>query len=176
MSNLGVYAMEIKRTLAFRDVTEFYGIQYHNGKALCPFHSEKTGSFSIKNNYGCCYGCNWHGDVVDFVMSYFRLDFKGAIAKLNDDFRLGFVIDKPLCREDKKRIAAERKRIAEEQAEKSAQKAEDLMQIERLIRQFAFIEKVLTKPITDTNDLTPDVVWALKNKDKINYLMDVRKL
>lgn len=176
MSNLGVYAAEIKRTLAFKDVTEFYGIQYHNGKALCPFHSEKTGSFAIKNNYGTCYGCNWHGDVVDFVMSYFRLDFKGAITKLNDDFRLGLEIDKPLCRDDKKRIAEERKRIEEEQARKSAQKAEDLMQIERLIRQFAFIDKVLTKPITDINDLTPDIVWALKNRDKINYLMDERRL
>lgn len=176
MSNLGVYAAEIKRTLAFKDVTEYYGIQYHNGKALCPFHSEKTGSFAIKNDYGTCYGCNWHGDVVDFVMSYFRLDFKGAITKLNDDFRLGLEIDKPLGRDDKKRIAAERKRIEEEQAKKSAQKAEDLMQIERLIRQFAFIDKVLTKPITDINDLTPDIVWTLKNRDKINYLMDTKKL
>ena len=50
------------------------------------------------------------------------------------------------------------------------------MQIERLIRQFAFIEKVLANPITDLSDLTPDVVWALKEKDKINYLMDERGL
>ena len=113
---------------------------------------------------------------MDFVMNYFNLDFKGAITKLNDDFRLGLDIGKPLCRDDKKRIAEERKRIEEEQAKKSAQKAEDLMQIERLIRQFAFIEKVLAKPITDLSDLTPDVVWALKEKDKINYLMDERGL
>ena len=37
-------------------------------------------------------------------------------------------------------------------------------------------EKVLAKPITDLSDLTPDVVWALKEKDKINYLMDERRL
>ena len=176
MSNLGVYASEIKRTLAFKDVTEHYGIQYHNGKALCPFHSEKTGSFSIKNNYGCCYGCNWHGDVVDFVMSYFCLDFKGAITKLNDDFRLGLEIDKPLGRDDKKRIAAERKRIEEERIRREAEAEEDLKAIERLTRQYAFCERILTKPITDINDLTPDIVWALKNKDKINYLMDERRL
>lgn len=176
MSNLGVYAAEIKRTLAFRDVTESYGVQYHNGKALCPFHSEKTGSFSIKNNYGTCYGCNWHGDILDFVQDYFNLDFKDAITKLNDDFRLGLDIGSPLSREDKKRIEAERKRIEAEQSEKSAQKAEDLRQIERLIRQYEFCERILKKPIQDIRDLTPDVVWALKNKDKINYLMDERRL
>ena len=176
MSNFGYFANEIKRSLDFRTATEYYGIQYHNGKALCPFHAEKTGSFSIKNNYGCCYGCGWHGDIVDFVQNYFNLDFKTAIQKLNDDFMLGLQIGRTLCRDDKKRIAEERKRIEEEQAKKSAQKAEDLMQIERLIRQFAFIEKVLAKPITDLSDLTPDVVWALKEKDKINYLMDERRL
>ena len=176
MSNLGYFANEIKRSLDFRAATEYYGVEYHNGKARCPFHTEKTGSFAIKNNYGTCYGCGWHGDIVDFVKSYFSLDFKGAITKLNEDFRLGLEIDKPLSRDDKKRIAQERKRIEAEQAEKSAQKAEDLMQIVRLIRQFAFIEKVLAKPITDLSDLTPDVVWALKEKDKINYLMDERGL
>lgn len=176
MSSLGVYAAEIKKALDFMPATEHYGVQYHNGKALCPFHSEKTGSFSIKNNYGVCYGCGWHGDIVDFVQSYFNLDFKDAITKLNDDFRLGLEIGSPLSREDKKRIEAERKRIEAEQYEKSAQKAEDLRQIERLIRQFAFIEKVLTKPITSSKDLTPDFVWALKNKDKISYLMEERRL
>lgn len=176
MSNLGIFANEIKRSIDFKAASEYYGVQYHNGKALCPFHSEKTASFSIKNNYGCCYGCGWHGDIVDFVQNYFNLDFKTAIQKINDDFRLGLEVDRPLSRDDKKRIAQERKRIEEEQAEKSAQKTEDLMQIERLIRQFAFIEKVLAKPITDLSDLTPDVVWALKEKDKINYLMDERGL
>ena len=176
MSNLGVYASEIKRTLAFKDVTEHYGLQYHNGKAICPFHAEKTASFAVKNNYGTCYGCNWHGDVVDFVQSYFNLDFKTAITKLNDDFRLGLDIDKPLGRDEKKRLAAERKRLEEDRIRREAEAEEDLKQIERLTRQYAFIEKVLEKPIKDLSDLTPDVVWALKEKDKINYLMDERRL
>lgn len=176
MSNLGYFANEIKRSLDFRAVTKYYGIEYQNGKARCPFHTEKTPSFVAKSDYGTCYGCGWHGDIVDFVQNYFNLDFKTALLKLNDDFRLGLDIDKPLNRDEKKRIEAERKRLEEEQAEKSAQKAEDLMQIVRLIRQFAFIEKVLAKPITDLSDLTPDVVWALKEKDKINYLMDERGL
>ena len=176
MSNLGYFANEIKRSLDFRAATEYYGVEYHNGKARCPFHTEKTGSFAVKNNYGTCYGCGWHGDVVDFVQSYFSLDFKTAITKLNDDFRLGLDIDKPLGRDEKKRIAAERKRLEEDRIRREAEAEEDLKQIERLTRQYAFIEKVLEKPITDLSDLTPDVVWALKEKDKINYLMDERRL
>ena len=110
------------------------------------------------------------------MKSYFSLDFKGAITKLNEDFRLGLEIDKPLSRDDKKLIAQKRKRLEEDRLRRQAEEEENLKQIERLVRQYAYIEKVLAKPITDLSDLTPDVVWALKEKDKINYLMDERGL
>jgi len=30
-----------------------------------PFHQEKTGSFTIYEDHGHCFGCGWHGDIID---------------------------------------------------------------------------------------------------------------
>lgn len=52
-----------------------------NYKALCPFHSEKTPSFSIstqKQMYKC-FGCGEGGDVINFVMKMENLDFMEAL-------------------------------------------------------------------------------------------------
>ena len=59
---------------------------------LCPFHNEKTPSFSVNEEKGFyhCFGCGKSGDVIAFVRDYFGLSFVDAIKKLNDDFSLGF--------------------------------------------------------------------------------------
>jgi DNA primase len=39
---------------------------------LCPFHQEKTPSFTISpDNHAYCYGCEWHGSVIDFAREWF---------------------------------------------------------------------------------------------------------
>lgn len=56
----------------------------HRGyMALCPFHKERTPSFNIKNNFYYCYGCQAHGDVIDFVMKTQNRSFKEAITQLS---------------------------------------------------------------------------------------------
>jgi hypothetical protein len=53
---------------------------------LCPFHEEKTGSFSISLRNGVwrakCFGCGWTGDVIDFYGASRGVDFKEAAAAL----------------------------------------------------------------------------------------------
>ena len=53
-------------------------------RGLCPFHDEKTPSFFVNEEKGVahCFGCQWSGDVFDFVMGVEGLDFKGARAHL----------------------------------------------------------------------------------------------
>lgn len=53
-----------------------------NFTGLCPFHDEKTPSFSIKGEKYHCFGCGESGDVIDFVQKYFGLDFMGALKHL----------------------------------------------------------------------------------------------
>lgn len=65
------------------EVIKKYGIQLKRGKALCPFHDEKTPSFSVKGEMFKCFGCDAGGDVIDFVMMMERCDFKTAINRLN---------------------------------------------------------------------------------------------
>ena len=51
---------------------------------LCPFHSEKTPSFTVSNDKGFfhCFGCSSHGDVISFVMQKESVDFKEALKLL----------------------------------------------------------------------------------------------
>ncbi|MDR2551472.1 MAG: DNA primase [Desulfobulbus sp.] len=48
---------------------------------LCPFHNEKTPSFSVnpQGQFFHCFGCGEHGDVFAFVMKYHRMDFPEAL-------------------------------------------------------------------------------------------------
>lgn len=52
-----------------------------NLKGLCPFHSEKTPSFTVYSGDGhfYCFGCGAGGDVVSFVMRMENLDYRAAL-------------------------------------------------------------------------------------------------
>lgn len=51
---------------------------------LCPFHTEKSPSFSVQEDKGFyhCFGCGAHGDAFTFVMETEGLSFREAVEKL----------------------------------------------------------------------------------------------
>src|SRR5258708_35653031 len=51
---------------------------------LCPFHNEKTPSFTVNDKKGFyhCFGCGEHGDAVGFVMKTEGLSFPESVEKL----------------------------------------------------------------------------------------------
>ncbi|MDV7104555.1 DNA primase [Vibrio sp. TH_r3] len=55
-----------------------------NYSACCPFHNEKTPSFSVsqEKQFYHCFGCGVHGNSIDFVMEFDRLDFVEAIEEI----------------------------------------------------------------------------------------------
>lgn len=57
-----------------------------NMKGLCPFHSEKTPSFTVYTGNGSfyCFGCGAGGDVVSFLMRAENLDYRSALQSLAD--------------------------------------------------------------------------------------------
>ena len=61
---------------------------------LCPFHSEKTPSFSVTPGKGIfyCFGCHEGGDVFSFVQKYYNYTFTEAMEYLAD--RVGMTIEK----------------------------------------------------------------------------------
>ena len=52
--------------------------------ACCPFHSEKTPSFSVSpsKQFYHCFGCGAHGNAIAFLMDYERLEFLDAVEEL----------------------------------------------------------------------------------------------
>ncbi len=55
-------------------------------KARCPFHTERTASFSVSPERGLyyCFGCGAKGDIFTFVQQFEGVDFKGALKILAD--------------------------------------------------------------------------------------------
>ena len=57
-----------------------------NYVGLCPFHNEKTPSFSVNTERQCfhCFGCGVGGNSISFVMKYENLTFTEAVRQLAD--------------------------------------------------------------------------------------------
>ncbi len=86
---------QIKSRLPISEVIGSYiqlipsGTQF---KARCPFHNEKTASFSVSPDRGVyyCFGCGARGDIFNFVQEFEGIDFKGSLKLLAD--RAGVVL------------------------------------------------------------------------------------
>src|SRR5688572_7121752 len=55
-----------------------------NYSACCPFHSEKSPSFTVSptKQFYHCFGCGAHGTAISFLMNYDRLEFLDAVEDL----------------------------------------------------------------------------------------------
>ena len=55
-----------------------------NYTACCPFHSEKTPSFTVSptKQFYHCFGCSAHGNAIGFLIEYNGLTFLEAVADL----------------------------------------------------------------------------------------------
>lgn len=80
----------IQEILARVDISELVGRYVklkkagHNLSGLCPFHHEKTPSFTVstKKNFYHCFGCGAHGDAIAFLMEHQGLSFVDALEQL----------------------------------------------------------------------------------------------
>ena len=68
---------------------------------LCPFHNEKTASFTVNDRKGFfhCFGCGAHGDVVGFVMRSEGLSFPETVERLAGEAGLALPTSSPQERE-----------------------------------------------------------------------------
>lgn len=77
------------------EIIESYMTLRKTGKnftACCPFHQEKTASFTINpdKQFYYCFGCHAHGNALTFIMEYAHLDYVEAIHELAS--RLGIQV------------------------------------------------------------------------------------
>lgn len=59
-------------------------------KGLCPFHDEKTPSFTIQkgDSHYHCFGCGAHGDSIQFLMTHLKMSFSDAVENLAQRFNV----------------------------------------------------------------------------------------
>ena len=84
---MGILDEDVQRVRDSADIVQIVSAHTQLKKAganwsgLCPFHGEKSPSFSVnpdKNVY-YCFGCQASGDVISFVRDIDHLDFQGAV-------------------------------------------------------------------------------------------------
>lgn len=107
---------EIRQKNDIVDVISGYvGLQKKGGNYVCccPFHSEKTPSFSVNRNRQIykCFGCGEGGNVVTFVMKYENCTFPEAIKQLAD--KAGVALPEMEYSEEAKRRETRRQRLLE---------------------------------------------------------------
>ena len=75
-------------------------------KACCPFHQEKTPSFTVSPDKGLyyCFGCQTGGDIFDFLMKIENLSFNEAARKLAERAGLDWHQEDLLTEEEKARL------------------------------------------------------------------------
>ncbi len=87
------YSDEIIEEVRSRnDIVDVVGQYVHLQKkganyfGLCPFHNEKSGSFSVSGHKQMyyCFGCGAGGNVITFLMKYDNLTFQEAVKQLAD--------------------------------------------------------------------------------------------
>ena len=92
MKSLKEVVAEVKLAYDLADYISHAGVNLKKTgpgkwKGLCPFHSEKTGSFVVDDrfqNYRC-FGCGASGDLITYVQHAENLDFFEAVIKLAED-------------------------------------------------------------------------------------------
>jgi DNA primase len=75
-----------------------------NFLGLCPFHNEKTPSFTVSPAKGIykCFGCGKGGNSVNFVMEHEHLDYVGALKYLGKKYHID-IVDEELSPEQEQR-------------------------------------------------------------------------
>lgn len=74
-----------------------------NYVGCCPFHNEKTGSFTVSPSKGIykCFGCGKGGNAVNFIMDHEQLSYVEALRFLGAKYNV-FIEEKELSEEEKK--------------------------------------------------------------------------
>lgn len=96
----------------------------HEHSGLCPFHKEKTPSFTVNDDKGFyhCFGCGAHGSAIDFVMETEGLSFREAVDKLATDVGMQVPQDSP-----EERQRAEHKKTLYDVVEAACQHFEHML-------------------------------------------------
>ena len=155
---------EIKNNNDIVDVVSQYVHLKRSGRnyfGLCPFHNEKSPSFSVSPDKQIfhCFGCGADGDVIDFTAKLFQLSLLQAAEKLATDFGLSATGNSPrfLCKP----------------VEKPLSPKEQLYKILCSYRSLLVNWRMAYAPKNPEVSLHPCFVASLHYADRVQYLLDI---
>ncbi len=93
----------ISEVVGRRVTIKRHGHEFHG---LCPFHKEKSPSFTVNDEKGFfhCFGCGAHGDAIGFIKDFERVEYREAVERLAGEAGL------PVPQMTREAVEAERKR------------------------------------------------------------------
>ena len=99
MADLKKNVAEVKSAYNIVDYIQQSGIRLKASggkwKGLCPFHTEKSPSFSVDDSFQSfhCFGCGAHGDLISFVQHQEHLSFMESLKKLAEEKNIVLDLD-----------------------------------------------------------------------------------
>ena len=93
------FIREVKEGSDIVKVAELYGLKLNRAyKCVCPFHKERTASFSIspQKQIWKCFGCGKGGDVISLVSELLNINALESAKSINKTLGLGLEADKPV--------------------------------------------------------------------------------
>lgn len=161
---------EVKERADIVKVAEYYGIKLNRAyKCVCPFHKEKTASFSIspQKQIWKCFGCGKGGDVISLVSELLNINALEAAKSINNTLGLGLDAERPSSYLEINKYKQKRK--TEEMFKNWENKTFQLLcDYLHLLWRWEE-ENAPTNPNEDINDL---FVEAMHNRDYVEYLID----
>lgn len=114
---------EIINAVSAEMLVEQYGFHPIRHRIVCPFHDDHHPSLTLYpgNRGWWCFTCGSGGSIIDFVAKYFDLSPLDAAKKINDDFHLGIIGEKPSCMARQK---ARHQQLMAQQKQKQLQEGE----------------------------------------------------
>ena len=161
---------EVKERADIVKVAEHYGMKLNRAyKCVCPFHKEKTASFSIspQKQIWKCFGCGKGGDVISLVSELLNINALEAAKSINYTLGLGLDTDKPsnYLEINKYKEIRKTEEMFKEWENKTFQLLCDYLHLLWKWEE----EKAPKSPEEDVNEL---FIEAMHNRDYIEYLIE----
>ena len=170
-------AMRIKEMLTIDDLLRVYFPQTRRcgNRIPCPIHNGKGFNLGFNKTVFHCFVCGVSGDVIGFAEHAFGIGFKAAVCKLDNDFGLGLLRDRPLTIRERRERNDDIERIGAERKERDERERIAKDAYYKALDRFVCLDRILTESAPSESNgwtITDKYANALKRIDLAEYNLE----
>lgn len=159
----------VKGSVTPRQVAENYGLEVNRrGMTCCPFHTDDDPSMKLYDDHYYCFGCEEHGDVIDFMSKLCSLSQKEAAERLAQEFGIPYDHDKQVYSPQFRKGSIIRRIKAEQDKDKENKIFKVLTDYYKLLQSW----KNEYAPDSQSDELNPLFVEALTKSEYIDDVLE----